>query len=108
MVPGYGRNDKQITLGQMQLIKACVAHLTIRRARLDWDRVFRRPQKESVKMAAKHVPIYGGQHSGPTAGISMVELVSGILRHTPWVWAHVVEICKPPNVRRQPVNHHFA
>ena len=40
MVPGCGRNDKQITLGQMRLIKVCVAHLTVHKARLDCDPLF--------------------------------------------------------------------
>ena len=49
-------------------------------------------------MAAGHLPINGGQHRGVTAGIHMVKLVSGILRHNHWGWGHVVEIGKPPNL----------
>ena len=105
MVPGCGRNDKQITLGQMQLIKACVARLRVRRAPLDCDPVFRRQHKENRKMAVRHLPISGGQHRGLTAVMCMVKLVSGILRRNHW--GHVVEICKAPNLRRQPL-HHFV
>ena len=35
-------------------------------------------------MAARHLPINGGQHEGVPAGICMVKLDSGILRHNHW------------------------
>ena len=37
MVPGYGCNDKQITVGEKQLIIAYVAHLVVRGAGLHYD-----------------------------------------------------------------------
>ena len=30
--------------------------------------------------------------------MSIIKLVSGILRHNHWGWGHVVEICVPPSV----------
>ena len=85
MVPGCGRNDKQITLGQLPLIKAWVAHLTVHKARLDCDLVFGRQHKESGNMAARHLPIDGGQQRGVTPRICMVKLASGIVRNNHWV-----------------------
>ena len=105
MVPRCGANDKQITLGQKQFIKACVAHLTIRGAGLHRDAVLRRQHNESGKMALRHLPITGGQQRGVTGGVYMAKLVNGILQHNGWSWDHVVEIRKLPNIHRQPLHH---
>ena len=56
-------------------------------------------------MTARHLPISRGQHRGVPGSISMVKLVSRILRHNHWGWGHVVEICDPPNVCGHPLHH---
>ena len=56
-------------------------------------------------MTTRHLPISKGQYRGLLGSISMVKLVSRILRHNQWGWGHVVEICEPPNVRGQPLHH---
>ena len=84
MVAACGCHHQQITLGQVQLIKVSLAHLTARKARLDCDPVFRQQHKESGKMAARHVAMTKGQHKGVSRSIGMVKMVSGILRHNHW------------------------
>ena len=91
---GCGRKDKHLTLGQMALIKACVAHLTVHRACLDYDFSFKQQNKESGKMAARNLPINVAQHREVMAGIYMVKLVNGIPRHKGS--GHWVEMCDPP------------
>ena len=79
---GGGRHvDEQIMLDQKQLIKACVAHLTVRGASLHCDAVLRRQHKESGKMSLRHLPITGEWHRGVTACVAVVRLVRGILGH---------------------------
>ena len=47
-------------------------------------------------MTTRHLSISKEQHRGVPRSISIVKLVSRILRHNHWGCGHVVEICKPP------------